>query len=74
MTLQEQLVDKLRHLAPADQQRLLDLATRLEQPVPFRPHKSLRGSLAGLGVAPSEAEIADLRREAWSNFPRDFPE
>ncbi len=74
MTIQEQLVEKLRHLSPADQQRLLDLATRLEQPVSSRSlSKNLRGRLAGLGPAPSEAEIAEIRREAWTDFPRDLP-
>ncbi len=74
MTIQERLVEKFRHLSPSDQRRLLELATRLEQPAsPPRLHNP-RGMLAGLGAAVSEEDIADMRRDPWAKFPRDFTE
>ncbi|WP_293338643.1 hypothetical protein [Microcoleus sp. CAWBG58] len=35
------------------------------------PRKSLWGLCADLGVAPSVAEIDEVRREEWANFPRE---
>ena len=33
--------------------------------------KSLYGILAGMEPVPSEEDIAEMRREAWKNFPRE---
>jgi len=38
-----------------------------------RPLKSAYGILAKYGPAPSEEDIAEVRREMWGNFPRDIP-
>jgi hypothetical protein len=35
------------------------------------PKQSLWGICAGLGNAPSAAEIDQTRQEVWSNFPRE---
>jgi hypothetical protein len=74
MTIEEQLVEKLRHLSPADQRRVLEFAARLEQPSGQRSYRDPRGMLAGLGTDITEADIAEGRREAWAYFPREFPE
>lgn len=35
------------------------------------PRKSLWGLCADLGTAPSAADIDEVRREEWANFPRE---
>ena len=35
------------------------------------PRKSLWGLCADLGIAPSVADIDEVRREQWANFPRE---
>jgi len=37
------------------------------------PLKTGYGMLAKYGPAPSEEDIAEVRREMWANFPRDEP-
>lgn len=64
-----------RQLSSVDQVRLIArLAAELEQRLPTPPKpptKSLFGILRDLGPAPSEEDIAEIRREMWANFPRD---
>ena len=36
-----------------------------------KPLDTLYGLCADLGTAPSEEDIAEVRREVWSNFPRE---
>jgi len=38
------------------------------------PRRALLGVLKDFGSAPSAEEIDEARREAWANFPREFPE
>ncbi|MEG4803009.1 hypothetical protein QUB63_32910 [Microcoleus sp. ARI1-B5] len=35
------------------------------------PRKSLWGLCADLGIAPSAADIDEVRSEEWANFPRE---
>ena len=72
MTIQEQLGEKLQHLSPADQRRVLEFVARLERPSRQRAYRNPRGLLAGLGPAITDADIAEARRQAWGHFPRDF--
>jgi hypothetical protein len=72
MTIQERLVETLSHLSPENQRRVLEFAAGLEQPVLSHPIKNPRGMLAGLGTAVTDADIADMRRDAWAKFPRDL--
>ena len=37
-------------------------------------HPPLRGRYADLGLSIPKEEIDAARREAWQNFPREFPE
>jgi thioredoxin-like negative regulator of GroEL len=38
---------------------------------PPTPRKSLYGIFAHLGPGPSDEDIDEIRREMWSNFPRE---
>ena len=65
-----------RDLSPEDKLALLEeLAQQLRPSFPRPdkpPYRSLRGILSHLGPGPSDEEIAEARREAWKNFPKDF--
>jgi len=70
------VVKLARQLSPVEKVRLIeqvapDIERELEkEPAPTR---SLLGLLKDFGPAPSEEEIDEARREAWANFPREFP-
>jgi hypothetical protein len=74
VTLAEVLV-LVKKLSPVDQVRLIEqIAPEIERALAGAPQgrrTSLRGLLKDLGPVPSEEEIDEARREAWSNFPRD---
>ena len=42
------------------------------EPAPLQIKNSY-GILSKYGPAPSEEDIAEVRREMWGNFPREFP-
>lgn len=74
----DQVLALARRLRPVDQARLIVrlapvmesmLAQSQSSPVTARPR--LRGLLADLGSAPSDAEIAATQREMWATFPSD---
>lgn len=62
-------------LSPIEKVRLMEcLAATLEQDLKEQrkaPLPSLHGLLADLGPAPSAEDIDEVRREMWSNFPRE---
>ncbi|MAS34855.1 MAG: hypothetical protein CL610_12665 [Anaerolineaceae bacterium] len=66
------LVEKL---SPLDKVRLLEkLASTLESDLAEtqkQPLESLYGLWADLKIDISEEDIAQVRREMWSNFPRE---
>ena len=71
VTLEEAL-DLVKQLSPVDKARLIerivpDIERELKAARPT-PRKSLRGLWRGLDI--TEEEIAEARREMWSNFPR----
>ena len=71
VTLEEAL-DLVKQLSPLDKVRLIerlvpDIERELKAARPT-PRKSLRGLWRGLNI--TEEEIAEARREMWSNFPR----
>jgi hypothetical protein len=49
------------------------LEKTLVETEPVVPFKNSYGILAKYGPAPSEEDIAEVRREMWANFPRDEP-
>jgi Protein of unknown function (DUF2281) len=73
MTLEEQLIEKLRDLPPAKQKEVLEFVDSLkEQSSTTKPRRSLLGLWADLDFHVTEEDIAEARREMWSDFPRDI--
>ena len=73
MTLEEAIIGKIRALPAEKQEEVLRFADSLEAnranlKVPLI---SPRGLWADLHVDVSEEDIAEMRKEAWKNFPRD---
>ena len=73
MTIEEQVLEKLRDLPFDKQKEVLDFVDFLKQKNgPKKPLKSLRALWADLGIHITEEDIAEARREMWGNFPRDI--
>jgi len=73
MTIEQEVLEKLRHLAPEKQKEVLDFVHSLEQKNgPKKTRRSLRGLWKDLNVHITEEDIAEARREMWGNFPRDI--
>ncbi len=67
------LLKKWRSLPAEKQQEILDFADYLHQKTSSkRPRRSLLGLAADLHVSITEEDIAQARREMWSDFPRDI--
>lgn len=72
MSVETEIIAKLKSLSPDKQQQLLDFAEFLEyKSIPKRPRVSSKGLWANLGIDITEADIDEARREMWSNFPRE---
>lgn len=75
MSIIETLFAKLPLLSPDDQRQVLAFVRDLERKKPNQaPIKDPKGMFADRGVHITLEDIAEARREMWSNFPRDFPE
>jgi hypothetical protein len=73
MTIEEQVLEKLRALPLEKQKEVLNFIDSLEEPSgPEKPLRSLRGLWADLDFHVTEEDIAEARREMWGNFPRDI--
>jgi hypothetical protein len=73
MTIEEQVLEKLRGLPPEKQKEVLDFADFLRgQNGTKKPLQSLRGLWKGLSAEITEEDIARARREMWGNFPREI--
>jgi hypothetical protein len=73
MTIEEQLLEKLRGLSPDKQREVLSFAQSLSKNEgPKKPLRSLEGLWADLNIQITEEDIAEARREMWGNFPRDI--
>ena len=74
MTTEEAIIEKVRALPAEKQEEVLKFAILLgpDSPSPRTPFISPRGLWADLHVDVSEEDIAEMRKEAWKNFPRDF--
>ena len=70
--LERSILEKLHRLTVARQKEVLEFVKSLSrnsnQP---QEERSLYGLWADLGIELSEEDIAEARREAWGNFPRD---
>ena len=74
MTIEQQVLEKLRDLPAEKQKEVLDFVDFLKAKNggPKKPLRSLRGLWADLNIHITEEDIAQARREMWGNFPRDF--
>jgi hypothetical protein len=73
MTIEEQVLEKLRDLPPERQKEVLQFVESLkEKGESKKPRRSLLGLWADLNVHVTEEDIAEARREMWGNFPRDI--
>lgn len=72
MTIEEQVLEKLRDLPPEKQKEVLDFVDSLnEKNGTKKPRRNLRGLWKDLNIEITEEDIARARREMWGNFPRD---
>ena len=72
MTIEQQVLDKLRDLPPEKQRKVLDFVDSLKvNNGSNNPRRSLLGLWADLNIHITDDDIAEARREMWSNFPRD---
>jgi hypothetical protein len=72
MTVEEQVLEKLRQLPPHRQREVLAFIAGLQNTSGFKPRRSLLGLWADLNISVSDKEIAESRREMWGSFPRDI--
>lgn len=73
MSLEDQILEKLRELPPEKQQEVLEFVESLkEKNTARKPLRNLRGLWADLNVHITEDDIAEVRREMWGKFPRDI--
>jgi hypothetical protein len=73
MTIEEQVLEKMRALPPEKQQEVLNFVDSLkEKNGAKKPLRSLLGLWANMGFHVTEEDIAEARREMWGNFPRDI--
>jgi hypothetical protein len=78
-SMKTDLVEKIAKMAsnlPVEAQRkALEYVESLEREVTSekKPFRSVLGILADRNVHVSEEDIAEMRREAWRNFPREEP-
>jgi Protein of unknown function (DUF2281) len=72
MSVEQLVIEKLRLLPPQKQQEVLDFVEFLWQELPEKSVlKSVGGLWANLNVEIAEEDIAEVRQEMWSNFPRN---
>ena len=74
MGINQDILHKLRMLPPEDQQKVAELVEQLDAARPCRPLKNPLGMFAHHGIDIPPEIIDESRREAWANFPREFPE
>lgn len=72
MTVEEQVLEKLRELPPQKQKQVLAFVSLLQEKAQNGARRSLHGLWAALDVKVSEADISDARRDMWGGFPRDI--
>jgi EAL domain-containing protein (putative c-di-GMP-specific phosphodiesterase class I) len=72
MTIEQQVLEKLRDLPPEKQKEVLDFVDSMrEKNDAKKARRSLRGLWKDLNIDITEEDIAQARREMWGNFPRD---
>jgi hypothetical protein len=72
LSIDESFLDKLRALPPDRQRDVVDFVDYLHKKTSSTESRiSLAGLWADLDVDITEQDIAEARRECWSNFPRE---
>lgn len=74
MSMLEQLIEIAKALPVEDQQRLLELAERLQQGKVPKTRRNMKGVLAHLGIHLDEDDVREVRREAWLKRNRNSGE
>lgn len=70
VTIEQQVLEKLRELPPEKQKEVLDFVDFLKEKNGARtPRRSLLGLWSNLNTHITEEDIAEARREMWGNFP-----
>ena len=73
MSIEQQILEKLRELPAQKQQEVLAFVDSLkEMNGAGKPFRSLRGLWKDLNIDITEEDIAEARREMWGNFSRDI--
>lgn len=73
MTIEQQVIEKLRELPPEKQREVLEFLESIkEKNGDGKPRRSLLGLWSDLNIRISEEDIREARREMWGNFPRDL--
>lgn len=73
MTIEEQVLEKLRGLPPETQKEVLDFVSRLKDKGRKGSRRSLAGLWADLHLSATEDDIAEARCDMWGDFPREIP-
>ena len=73
MTIEEQVLEKLRGLPPESQKEVLEFVSRLKNLGRKSSRRSLAGLWADLHLSLTEDDIAEVRRDMWGSFPREMP-
>ena len=74
MSISSTILLNLHRLSPEDQKKVAEYVETLVASTPRRPRKIAMGMFADRGIDIPPEVIDEARREAWANFPREFPE
>ncbi len=73
MSIEEQVLEKLRLLPPEKHKEVLDFVDFLtHQDVSTKAFPKLRGLWKDLALNLRDEEIREARRKLWGSFPRDL--
>jgi Protein of unknown function (DUF2281) len=73
VTIEQQVLEKLRDLPPEKQEEVLEFVDSLARKNGSKqPLRNLRGLWKDLNITITDEDIREARREMWGNFPRDI--
>jgi hypothetical protein len=73
MSVEEAILERVRKLPPDKQSELLEIANSMSAEAQFKPPLiNPEGLWAEFDIDITAEDIAELRREMWKNFPREF--
>lgn len=74
MSIDSSILENLRRLSPEERKKVAEYVESLAAAKPRGPRKNPMGMFAHHGIDIPAEVIDEARREAWANFPREFPE